>query len=439
MKKISILALLSFLLVCCNYHAIDSIELPMLDKSTVDNRSIDDAISIANQMIAGVATRNQSNNLNLITHTHVITSINSRSGATDTLMYALDILENQGFILIAAPKNIEPVMAYVDNGSFEDPQNIENEAYQMVLSEIKDEILLQSMGGTGPERDDTLKLSLFPLFYYDTVDIEVVRPPFVQVAWNQAWPENIFCPNKVAGCVPVAIAQILSAFELPKSINYTFPGRDKDFENINWSDIKKHQRSMMIMSTSSYDITYNCRNCENRYDEEFHKTIGRIVREIGHRCSANYEDYFLNGEHIIQTGVIAEKIIPTIKDMSGLNYTQQATNNLLLDYNLRDNDGAAIVWKNGHAWIADGIIYVDYWVCRKEYDPVLKIYIETETISIQKNLIHYNWGWGGNCNGYFRYPTTNSLEAEEYDYPYDSNKSSFDGGTDAINYVFYKK
>lgn len=43
---------------------------------------------------------------------------------------------------------------------------------------------------------------------------------------------------------------------------------------------------------------------------------------------------------------------------------------------------------DGHAWVIDGCDF-----CRTEYLPPHK--------DVQDVFFHCNWGWGGNCNGYY--------------------------------------
>ncbi len=53
----------------------------------------------------------------------------SEEGDIDTLMYAINFADNQGFALVAADKRTSPVLAIIDEGSF----NVDS------LSEDKDE------------------------------------------------------------------------------------------------------------------------------------------------------------------------------------------------------------------------------------------------------------------------------------------------------------
>ena len=255
MKKFLLLLATSVLFFSC----AEQFEYPTVnethDKTTVSQiRSVDQAIEIANEFLSAGSVGSRSNSE--IKVSNVILSDITRSAGSDTLIYALDIEDNNGFVLVAAPKNVEPILAVIDEGSFNDPQNLENKSYQMILNETKDYVARMSIIDIPKEPDpDTTKMELTPASdFFDSYLVKIDRKPLVKVQWGQSYPENIFCENKVAGCTPIAIGQMLSYFELPKSINYTFPLKDINSENLNWTSIKRHK--------SIYDC--NCTNANHK-------------------------------------------------------------------------------------------------------------------------------------------------------------------------------
>lgn len=70
---------------------------------------------------------------------------------------------------------------------------------------------------------------------------------------------------------------------------------------------------------------------------------------------------------------------------------------------VRAND----ISEGGHAWIADGYIYSR--IGTEYYEEILidngltlyYDYILTNSTVQTTNLVHYNWGWNGSCDGYF--------------------------------------
>ena len=65
------------------------------------------------------------------------------------------------------------------------------------------------------------------------------------------------------------------------------------------------------------------------------------------------------------------------------------------------------------------------------YEPVVEKEILTE-------LIHYNWGWAGNCNGWFNLSSVTPMNAVEYDYPDEVNFTTNDFSKESIIYWYYK-
>mgnify|MGYP003166888328 CR=1 FL=1 len=59
---------------------------------------------------------------------------------------------------------------------------------------------------------------------------------------------------------------------------------------------------------------------------------------------------------------------------------------------VRAND----ISEGGHAWIADGYIYSR--IGTEYYEERLVL---TNSTVQTTNLVHYNWGWDGSCDGYF--------------------------------------
>jgi hypothetical protein len=89
-------------------------------------------------------------------------------------------------------------------------------------------------------------------------------------------------------------------------------------------------------------------------------------------------------------------------------------------YSYLDSSTILIVYGGRHCWIADG-------TAKEGYVEVLYVYNETtgkydydSTTEYMSYYIHHNWGWGGNCNGYFLDGIFDTSEG----YKYDSDLSS---------------
>ncbi len=90
-------------------------------------------------------------------------------------------------------------------------------------------------------------------------------------------------------------------------------------------------------------------------------------------------------------------------------------------------------------WIVDG--FVEY-KCGVEYyewvdpDPGIGgfddpkdvsegMYVVTSSTVVERNWLHFNWGWNGLCNGYFSQGIYAPAEGEEYDGLHGSISASY--------------
>lgn len=395
-------------------------------------RSVDDAISIAENVLSSRGTISRSE-INIDrSAVHVIDAPASRSGSADTLLYAVDMGADNGFVIVSAPKTVEPIMAIIDKGSYNDPANLQNEEYQQTLDIIKNNVR-RVIKIDFPEEPDTFKLEIITdlAYYCDTVDINRLHQPTVEIALGQTWPENIFAANHFAGCVPVAIAQVFSVFEQPTSINYTFEGRDIDSESLNWSEIKKHRKSneYLVAGGDICSATYNT-----------HQTIGRILRQIGEFATSNY-----NNPNSTLTNI--SKIQPTIQHYINRNPNCHSTNLESLFSALDSDEGVAVIHAdkenstsdNGHSWIADATRHIYYAITYYEYDHLIKEYRSTTTVYQKSKMIHFNWGRSGECNGWFNLGILCSSEGTEYDFPNEFNANTNTYNPNTVEFWFYKK
>ena len=56
-------------------------------------------------------------------------------------------------------------------------------------------------------------------------------------------------------------------------------------------------------------------------------------------------------------------------------------------------DENGVEHEEGHAWVVDGVAIKGF--------PQMVLDDHPHVYMTYQNLIHCNWGWSGNCNGYF--------------------------------------
>ena len=417
-KLLPLIALIPILFACSNQMEI------LIDDSIEENshklqiRSEKQAIEIANNVLSSsnIGSRTNDNHLTIKGVVDVIRSDFSRSNTIDTLIYALDIENNNGFVLVAAPLNVDPILAIIDSGSFNDTQNLENASYQLMLNATKDYVISISSNDIPKFQDPIVRPDFRIPEIVDEYSIKIIQEPLVKVEWHQSWPENIYCSNNIAGCTPIAMAQILSYFELPKSISYTFAEKDINSENLNWATIKQHKRAF---------------ECNCTYST--HLSLARLIREIGQRVNTDYSGSNASGTNFFNVPNAIQSLCGLVPDTNGKSTTS-------LFAALSNNNGIAIVGNVGHSFIADAIKHLKYKTVEYLFnlDGSLDSYQVLGEYDIR--LIHYNWGWGGNCNGYFHYETLEPKQAyqNDYDNPELSNSATYEFSSQDLYYYLYK-
>lgn len=348
--------------------------------------------------------------------------------SVDTVLYAVNFENEDGFALVAAKNDVEPLLALIDEGSFDSEENMKNYDFQSILYKT---LLYASRPSPALASYTTPTPTLQP-GYYDTIMPKTRREPLVKVKWGQSWPEGMFCPNKIAGCGPVAALQILSAMELPQSITYTFPEKDISTENIDWSELKKHVKSG---PWENFCVVFN--DCS--LSKNGHRSLGRIARQIGYDANANY---LQNG-----TETVSNSVTDVITRLTGKNVWRQGNSALTLYNYMYDLGSSNIVAyvrgddcseesAGGHAWVADGVwqvgLIIYFWGEGAVVDPSQPPTMVRTQVQDCSRYLHFNWGYNGNCNGYF---LVNVFEMDK-GYEYDERVNSPMNNNFAENFYF---
>ena len=165
-----------------------------------------------------------------------------------------------------------------------------------------------------------------------------------------------------------------------------------------WSQIKVHVKTHSELQTC-YTV---------------HKNIGALCREIGKQLSTVY---YNNGPSSSD-----ESMIPDALDYFGYSFStpdtlnSNAIKNSLITYGPAYMGGEDINSGEGHAWVVDGYKDYIYSLCRYEMAGLGNTPIMTQQIILEEaHAFHFNWGWDGDCNGYFSFGVYDVEEADTYD------------------------
>ncbi|MDE6352114.1 MAG: Spi family protease inhibitor [Muribaculaceae bacterium] len=385
-----------------------------LELETSKYRSLEDALEIA-QNNPFIQTSTRTKNSIDRSAVHIIVKNNSRSLDADTLMYVVNYENNNGFSIISADKGLPDILAITEKGHYNPETKMKNIPFQEYISSLEKSLSDYSTNKVyGLTKPDPLP-GQEPFVRYRTEESSktlVNIGPKVKVNWGQEGCEGKYAPNKIAGCTNIACAMIMSYFQHPTQITLTFPDRPVSSTILPWSEMSKHSGLDKSFGTCNDDATASA-----------HEAISLLVRELGYRNNSDYSN-----PESTSTGVNA--IIKTMNEL-GYNTPSFASFNEKSLLSLSDGIISLIAYREiaengetkriGHNWLIDGhkriektvvvykIEWLPGWLEEKES------YLTTErTIT---DYVHHNWGWDGDCNGYFFYGTYNPQNGIEYDNP----------------------
>ena len=385
-----------------------------------EKRTFEEALQIAKSSISmieedeGMTRGGQGGRTIDLDRSRVLGSGATRAdGTTDTLFYVFNFTDEQGFAVVSANKATEGLLAVTEKDSYDNSlkenggfaEYMELAKGYVAAAKIKPPFVLH-------HRIDTLQV--------------VHKGPYVSVKWGQGYPEGVFCPNAIAGCVNVAIAQIMSFFKYPLQMNLTYPNADSASVNLDWNSMIAHKKSSNII----YDY------CSADYMNA-HSDIAHLCRQIAYMTNSTFNPSTLNFNYTLTNYSYPSS--STYSDLGTSAYSSDAltafrnfgfgTSNLTNYYTMGTLDALTnghIVYMSGadpyiykdkavgHAWIVDGFKRYDIHVFTRDTEPPTSMN-KTEYYN------HINWGWSGRGNGYFLDKVFVPGHATSYD---ESNYSS---------------
>lgn len=282
--------------------------------------------------------------------------------------------EEGGYCVVCAGNGNTLVAGYSDKGSI-DPTNMPD-AMKVWLAQYR-EAMTATDATTEPHWEG-----------------KTVAPvaPMLKTQWNQGAPYNSKCPSNgtktvVAGCVPVALAQVL---------NYYHQDRKGDGK-LEYADVESETEYNIDYSTTTYDWN----NMLNTYDgvnatKTQKDAVGKLIFEAAVASKAkfgydetsaylpfvalnryyNYECMYVERDLHYYVDMVrsSDYYISTDKWMSMIQDEMEAGRPII--YSASDVSGGYIVKPaRNHAFVIDGID--------------------------EKNYVHVNWGWGGVADGYY--------------------------------------
>lgn len=287
-------------------------------------------------------------------------------------------LNTEGFVIVGADDRCTPIIGRSMNGAFNRSKLPEN--MKLWMQDCVNEIG-HGINANAPENNENLKL--WGALYSDkaTPSESAKSENFLLTStWEQGSGYNRYCPvwnghHVVVGCVATAMAQIIRYHGYPtrgfghKSYRHTAYGiQSVDFDTTDFDYSLMPDEVSYYSSDAERDMVsklcYYCGVVVNmEYEHEGHTSgsgahTHNVVEGIMH---FGYTDC----EHYVRTNIS--------DDTRWKNMIRNEIDNLRpIEYSGFSNDG-------GHAFVLDG------YNSRNEY--------------------HFNWGWGGYCDGFYTLTT----------------------------------
>ncbi|MBB6276392.1 C10 family peptidase [Porphyromonas circumdentaria] len=307
----------------------------------------------------------------------LIETLNFRSEDSDKPnvdVCVVNFQDDKGFVIMTKG-DVETPIAIVDAGNFE-PKREQRLTIDSVLWGVIDQSIVDIMLNYEKQK----KHQIFVNRGYKVV--ELIEPKLKTALRQKGAYFYPYRPADVAGCVPVALAQILTYY---KTITWPIKNR-----LINWAKIEEESyRNGGEMGSDS--------------PEETRTDLNEVLWWIGLNSGAHYAKYKTSTNSSRALKLMTRNGF--IANTGMYEYTVNQVRSGLLENKLTYMHGArseryfifhSWSWPDGgHAWVVDG-----YAKLRDKENK------ETE-------MVHINWGWGPMYyNGYFRSNVFNPHDSE---------------------------
>lgn len=373
----------------------------MSSNSGSEIRSYEEALAIAQASIpmleqSSSTTRSVGTQRKIDINDKKVFKLNSKTrnalNINDTLIYVFNFEDNAGFALVSASKNTDGLLAITEQGYCDPDTPSEIEGLEMFKSMAKEYVRRASIEIPRGPNDPIIETRDSITYSYSTVG------PYVNVRWGQLHPEGEYCPNGKSGCANTAMAQIMSYYNYPTSINLTYSGADISVQSLDWLSMKSHNTGHNLSSCST---------------PEPHKAIGRMMRQLG---ELNHSTYKFNPwktttnshDYVKATFTDLGYTCGNWSSFVGFFARTQLNNTHLFYIRGKCAEG-------GHAWVLDGYKTVTKTI-REMARTATSGWFFTGHVSVENDhFMHYNWGWYGDSNGYFAEGVYNTTQAQFYD------------------------
>ena len=287
-----------------------------------------------------------------------------------TMIYAVNVGKNAGFVLVGANDRSDEVIGYCDHGTFDAQKLPAN-----MRSWLDSYVASASVAGKSAAAAHRVRSTT-------AAATKSYIPPLLKSQWNQDSPYNDRCPiingkHAATGCTFTAIAQIMYYHKWPNAVTKDIPA---------FTPTSADYPSLTALPATTLDWNKMYNNYKNGEDGS---EVAKLFIYLGTAAKALYGT---------TTGVFGYEVLQTLKDYFDYDqaaYTvwrQQLGYRQWVDMLYAELQAGRPVFfsgsspEAGHSFVVDGYDEEDYF--------------------------HVNWGWGGEADGYYRVLLMNPKDSQ---------------------------
>lgn len=268
----------------------------------------------------------------------------------------------KGFVVVANDDSLPSlILAFSREGKI----NITNSTMQSILEQYNKEITEWQQGKAQSTTEDTI--------YYQKGDS--TQLPFLKVNyWHQNYPYNHLMPEDIdgerspAGCATIAMAEIMNYYQYPAY------GTGKS------TYTQTNKRGKRFSATTNHDsLRIDWNSLADRYNRQDYTIASTSICPLLYHCAVSTESNFASDVTIAFIGPATTALYkhfgyhPSIRTIRTHTLSDAQLQQLL--YRELEAKRPVLCCGHSHFFVCDGFTD-DYF--------------------------HFNWGWGGEMNGYFK-------------------------------------
>ena len=302
------------------------------------------------------------------------------SGETREAYYIFNVAGDGGYVIVSGDDRTEPVLGYVEQGSF-DPDSIpENmRSWMQLYADEINYIIDNDIQPGSPHLKKRNKVR----------GTKHSIPELLTSRWNQGHPYNLTCPKyykedgtqayPASGCVATAMAQVMYFYRFPEKTKAVIPSHSNTYKLKNGTEKKVTLPAIPKNTVLDWEFMRDAYNCN---DEHVHDRADTAVANLVLYCGQS-----VKMGYGASSGASTSRARDVYVNYFG--YDESAYWGSRGNYGIDEwfdmlykdiSEGYPVLFAGhssggGHAFVLDG------------FDG--------------DNLFHVNWGWGGGSNGWF--------------------------------------